>query len=258
MGADTDGGAATPPWWAKRVRHGSLLTKRLTHLLTIITAGLLWFLGDLYNVVLDYGAKAEAWFTEMCRRWGWGSDSPGLFEVLGWLDFIGDVGFFIAVGWSLLWIYSDAVCLAADSSMPLVARDAGQRSRSAFRIFLLNTLCAVAVAGASYFFAWQVIKDSGQLRGLLQPNHQADAAAERLKEPSNYVPSWGEVLWGGALVKPIEYTIDIFTASQRVDPPPIWVVEMAPEAKRLVYVISIAIMAVGSWWLLKNSIRPSG
>jgi hypothetical protein len=262
---ETAGTVSAPPWWAKRVRHGSLLVKRLIHLFTIVAAGVLWFLGDLYNLWLDWGLRVEGkiystWRSAAMEWLGYGNapTEPKVFPLLGWLDFVGDLGFFFAVGWSLLWIYSDALCLAGDSAAASASHAAGPQNRKALKTFAKNTLLAASVAGASYLIAWQALKDSGQLRWLLQPNYAADVAAERLADPWHYVPSWQDVFWTGGLGKSAEIASDSVVAVQRTDAPPIKFAELSQQSKVLLYVICIVTICLASWRLLVTSIRPNG
>jgi hypothetical protein len=169
----------SPPWWAKRVRHGSLFTKRVKHWLSLAAVGIVWFSGDVLNLFLEWLGPKEKWFRGWCDWisgvcalpskafnfiWYWGSppapppptfaekvaETP-IVELVSIADAIGDVIFWIVLAWTLFWVYCDAVCTAVESG----GGDVHQRTRNHF---LTTAAWAAFVSLATYIVAWEVFK----------------------------------------------------------------------------------------------------
>lgn len=156
--------AAIPPapWWAKRVRHGSLLGKRLKHWSALALLGFTWYLNGLFDLAIhSLPAEAANYVGDFFDAY------RSAKNVLIWLWRLGSVANAIATLWVVFWIYCDSLCTATEfvQSQPGATMSSVRKMTS--RLFVTSLSWAAVVALAIYLVAWVITERFGVL-SLLQ------------------------------------------------------------------------------------------
>jgi hypothetical protein len=133
----------------------------------VAAAGLIWFAGDLYDLWLARCQQFESRIYNSVwvkvGNWLGLCDMPTeatITPVFTWIDFIGDIGFFLAIGLALLWIYCDSYCLATEQ-MASSLSPSPSRHRDLLYTHLLRTLvAALVVAIVTYEGAWWLCRNT--------------------------------------------------------------------------------------------------
>jgi hypothetical protein len=158
----------TAPWWAKRIRHGSLSRKRLAAFVCIVSAGVIWFVGDLYDIWLSFCTEYESgiyghWFIRLGSRLGMYSlpKEARITPVFAWIDAIGDIGFFVTLGWGMFWIYCDSICSATEQCHETASPSRAMQRMLFYHYFMRGVGAPVLVAVILYGGAWLLFHWSG-------------------------------------------------------------------------------------------------
>lgn len=156
--------AAIPPapWWAMRVRHGSLLGKRLKHWSALALLGFTWYLSGLFDMAI-HSLPAQA--SDIVGNF-WGEYRLAK-EVLIWLWRMGSLANVIATLWVVFWIYCDSRCTATEFCLSRPGATASSVHKMAFRLLVKSLLWAAVVGLAINLLAWGITRRTPLVR-LLQ------------------------------------------------------------------------------------------
>ena len=182
------------PWWAKRIRHGSLFRKRLGCFIAVASVGISWFLGDVYGLWLQYCGRFEDraytnWWIKMGEWLGFYDlpREPLITPVFEWLSFLGDVGFYVGITWALVWIYCDSWCTATEQCMSSPTPSTFLQRRIFYKTFLAMVGIASLIGLISYDASWRLFRRSGletwaqsQMARLSEERHEKISIVTRI------------------------------------------------------------------------------
>lgn len=141
------------PWWARRVRHGSLFGKRFKHWAAIAMLGFSWFVSWLYQLVLDSFVIELADKALSCIE-----NYERLKEVLGYFWTLGTLLTFAATVWTLFWIYCDSLCTATEHAQAR-AGSSKRTVRSLTRSLFWTSVLWSVVGGLAVYLGARSISD---------------------------------------------------------------------------------------------------
>ena len=143
-----------PPWWVKRIRDGSLFSKRLKHWLGIALLGFSWYMSDLYGMVMNWISRLEFFLS-------WVDGYPEAKFLWQLLTNVGTAAATIATAWTLVWIYCDSACTVAEAAQWQTGATRSSVKKATWDLFWQTTLWAVVVGFAIYLIAWMITKHYG-------------------------------------------------------------------------------------------------
>jgi len=153
------------PWLVKHIRHGSLRMKRFKAHASLALLGVWLFIDSLVGKALEFFYHAEG---HAYRHWvfsyadGLGlppaPKKPVVAPVLSLIDFGWDILGVFGVLWTVVWIYCDAYCLAAEKC----SREANSSLADHISKYLARALLrAASIAAVTYLMLWSVFIWSG-------------------------------------------------------------------------------------------------